>query len=182
MRKQFGLKLFVIPVFLFLFIPLFIIIVTSFGEKPTIQFPIEGFTLDWYANVFTTGGFLTSFWLSLRISFLATLLALIIGVPAAYVLSRYDFPGRKRLKSFFMSRWNIPWVVVGFALFQFIVNRMKIPSFIGLLLGHFLISLSYIIRVVGSSVEQLDMSLEFARSTVGCTSLVAFFRIVFPNT
>lgn len=181
MRKQFGLKLFVIPVFLFLFIPLFIIIVTSFGEKPTIQFPIEGFTLDWYANVFRTGGFLSSFWLSLRISFLATIFALLIGVPAAYALSRFNFLGRKRLKSFFLSPTIIPGVVVGFALFQFIVIRMQIPIFIGLLLGHFLISLPYIIRVVGSSLEQLDMSLEEASWTLGCTRLVAFFKIVLPN-
>src|SRR5699024_11274910 len=91
MRKQFGLKLFVIPVFLFLFIPLFIIIVTSFGEKPTIQFPIEGFTLDWYANVFRTGGFLSSFWLSLLIFFLATFFSLFIGVQADFDFFCFNF-------------------------------------------------------------------------------------------
>lgn len=181
MRKQRGLTLFVIPVFLFLFVPLLIIIVTSFGENPTIQFPIEGFTLDWYANVFRTGGFLTSFWLSLRISFFATIMALIIGVPAAYALSRFEFPGRRVLKNFFLSPTIIPGVVVGFALFQFIVIRLQVPIFLGLLLGHFLISLPYIIRVVGSSLEQLDFSLEEASWTLGCTRFVAFFKIVLPN-
>lgn len=181
MRKRIGLGLLVLPIFIFLFFPLFIIVVTSFGENPTIQFPIEGFTLDWYANVFSNGGFMTSFWLSLRISLLATLLALLIGVPAAYALSRFEFPGRQALKSFFLSPMIIPGVVVGFALFQFIVIRMQMDIFTGLLLGHFLISLPYIIRVVGSSIEQLDVSLEEASWTLGCTPFVAFFKIVLPN-
>ncbi|AZP04347.1 ABC transporter permease [Jeotgalibaca ciconiae] len=181
MRKQKGLTFFVLLVFLFLFLPLFIIIVTSFGENPTIQFPIEGFTFKWYANVFQVGGFISSFWLSLRISLLATILALFIGVPAAYALSRYSFPGRKALKSFFLSPTIIPGVVVGFSLFQFIVIRMQFPIFQGLLLGHFLISLPYIIRVVGSSLEQLDFSIEEAAWTLGSTKLFAFFKVVLPN-
>ena len=181
MRKNNSLKLIVIPVFIFLFLPLFIIIVTSFGEKPTIQFPIEGFTLDWYANVFRVGGFLDSFWLSLRIAILATLLALLVGITAAYAISRYKFPGRQVLKQFFLSPTIIPGVVVGFSLFQFIVITMQIPLFTGLLLGHFIISLPYIIRVVGSSLEQLDVSLEEASWTLGCTKQETFFKVVLPN-
>lgn len=181
MRKQKGLGLLVLLVFFFLFFPLFIIVVTSFGENPTIQFPIEGFTLSWYANVFKISGFIDSFLLSVKVSFLATILALLIGVPAAYALSRYNFMGRRSLKGFFLSPTIIPGVVVGFSLFQFIVIRMQLPIFQGLLLGHFLISLPYIIRVVGSSIEQLDFSIEEAAWTLGCTRLAAFFKVVLPN-
>ncbi|AQS54309.1 Inner membrane ABC transporter permease protein YdcV [Jeotgalibaca dankookensis] len=181
MRKQKGLTLFAFIIFLFLFFPLFIIVVTSFGSNPTIQFPIEGFTFNWYANVFQISGFIESFWLSLRISLLATSSALTIGIPAAYGLSRYNFPGRNFLKNFFLSPTIIPGVVVGFSLFQFIVIRLQFPIFQGLLLGHFLISLPYIIRVVGSSMEQLDFSIEEAAWTLGSTRIAAFFKVVLPN-
>lgn len=181
MRKQRGLTIFALLVFLFLFIPLFIVVVTSFGERPTIQFPIEGFTFDWYANVFRVSGFVKSFWLSLRVSLLATIMALVVGIPAAYALARFRFPGQKGLKSFFLSPTIIPGVVVGFAMFQFIVIRLQLPIFQGLLLGHFLISLPYIIRVVGSSMEQLDFSIEEAAWTLGSTKVNAFFKIVLPN-
>ncbi|MDE1549143.1 ABC transporter permease [Jeotgalibaca caeni] len=181
MRKQRGLAFFALLVFLFLFFPLLIIVITSFGENPTIQFPIEGFTFKWYANVFQVSGFLSSFWLSIRVSFLATLLALAVGVPSAYALSRHSFPGRKALKNFFLSPTIIPGVVVGFSMFQFIVIRLQLPIFQGLLLGHFLISLPYIIRVVGSSMEQLDFSLEEAAWTLGSTKLKTFFQVVLPN-
>ena len=50
MRKQKGLSVIAILVFLFLFLPLCLIVVTSFGTAAAIQFPIKGFTLDWYAK------------------------------------------------------------------------------------------------------------------------------------
>lgn len=180
-KQQKGLLFFVFLVFLFLFLPLLIVVVTSFGENPSIQFPIKGFTFKWYANVFEVAGFLRSFWLSLKISMLATIMALMVGVPAAYALSRHDFFGRKGLKSFFLSPTIIPGVVVGFSLFQFIVIRLQLPVFQGLLLGHFIISLPYIIRVVGGSLEQLDFSIEEAAWTLGSTRIIAFFKVVLPN-
>lgn len=181
MRRNKALGFFTFLVFLFLFAPLLIVIVTSFGKNPTIQFPIEGFTLKWYANVFQVPAFQKSFWLSLQVALLATSLALLIGVPAAYALSRHNFFGRQGLKSFFLSPTIIPGVVVGYSLFQFIVIRLQLPLFQGLLLGHFLISVPYIIRVVGSSLEQLDVAIEEAAWTLGSTRMGTFFKIVLPN-
>ncbi|CZQ85413.1 ABC transporter permease [Trichococcus ilyis] len=181
MRKEKGLTLFVLLVYAFLFIPLFIIVVTSFGENPTIQFPIEGFSFKWYANVFENAAFVDSFLLSLQIAFSATILALLVGVPASYALSRNNFLGRDWLKNFFLSPTIIPGVVVGYSLFQFIVITLQLPVFQGLLLGHFLVSLPYIIRVVGGSLEQLDFSIEEAAWTLGSTKAGAFFKVILPN-
>lgn len=181
MRKQKGLSIIVFLIFAFLFIPLAMIAVTSFGENPTIQFPIEGFTFDWYANVFRNRAFVSSFFLSLKLSLSATILALIVGIPAAYALARFSLRGRKWLRNFFLSPTIVPGVVVGYSLFQFIVIRLQLPVFQGLLLGHFLISLPYIIRVVGSSLEQLDFSIEEVAWTLGCTKLKAFVSVVLPN-
>ena len=86
-------------VFAFLFFPLVLIVVTSFGTEAAIKFPIKGFTLDWYANALRSESMVQSFFLSLRIGLLATVLALVIGIPASYALSRYSFRGKKLLKS-----------------------------------------------------------------------------------
>jgi putative spermidine/putrescine transport system permease protein len=170
-----------IIVFAFLFLPLLLIAITSFGTAKAIQFPIQGFTLDWYANALSNQTMLRSFRLSLIVGVLATLLAMIIGIPTSYVLSRYEIKGKNWIKSFFLSPTLIPGIVVGFTLFQFIVVQLGLPIFQGLLIGHFLISLPYIIRVVGGSMEQLDISTEEAAWTLGCTRLKAFLIIVLPN-
>jgi putative spermidine/putrescine transport system permease protein len=134
--------------------------VTSFGTAAAIQFPIKGFTLDWYGNALRSETMLESFKLSLIVGLLATILALLVGVPASYALARYTVKGKNLIKSFFLSPTVIPGIVVGYTLFQFIVVALGLPVFQGLLIGHFLISLPYIIRVVGSSMDQLDYSIE----------------------
>ncbi|EOT29141.1 spermidine/putrescine ABC transporter permease [Enterococcus saccharolyticus subsp. saccharolyticus ATCC 43076] len=124
---------------------------------------------------------LESFKISLIIGLLATVLALLVGVPASYALARYSVKGKNLIKSFFLSPTVIPGIVVGYTLFQFIVVALGLPVFQGLLIGHFLISLPYIIRVVGSSMDQLDYSIEEVAWTLGCTRFRAFMQIVLPN-
>ncbi|WP_207940791.1 spermidine/putrescine ABC transporter permease [Enterococcus sp. DIV2402] len=181
MRKQKGMTIIAILVFAFLFLPLLLIVVTSFGTAAAIQFPIKGFTLDWYGNALRSETMLESFKLSLIVGLLATILALLVGVPASYALARYTVKGKNLIKSFFLSPTVIPGIVVGYTLFQFIVVALGLPVFQGLLIGHFLISLPYIIRVVGSSMDQLDYSMEEVAWTLGCTRFRAFMQIVLPN-
>lgn len=181
MRKNIGLKIFSMSVFFFLFFPLFIIVVTAFGGESTITFPIQSFSLKWFENVFRSETFMGSFWMSFKLALLATMLALVVGVPAAYALSRFSIRGKSLLKSFFLSPTIIPGIVLGFAMYQFIVLVLHIPVFYGLLLGHFLAVLPYIIRIVGSSLEQFDFSIEEVAWSLGCRKIEAFFKVVLPN-
>ncbi|GHH99650.1 ABC transporter permease [Neobacillus kokaensis] len=181
MRKNAGLQIFAWIVFAFLIVPLIIIVVTSFGTNSTIQFPIKGFTFDWYGKVFNNESFMNSFYLSLEIAFIATVLALVVGIPAAYSLARHKVFGRNWIKSFFLSPTIVPGLVVGYAVYQFIVIQFQFPIFQGLLLGHFLICIPYVIRVVGSTIEQLDFSIEEVSWTLGCTKLQTFIKVVLPN-
>lgn len=181
MRKQKGMTIVAILVFLFLFLPLALIVVTSFGTESAIKFPIKGFTLDWYAKVFQTQAFISGFKLSLFVGIGATLLALLIGIPISYVLTRYPIRWKGKWKSFFLSPTIIPGIVVGYVLFQWIVIGLGMPILLALFMGHFLISVPYIVRVVGSSMEQMDVSMEEAAWTLGCTRGKAFATIVLPN-
>jgi len=176
LRKNKLLTMIATVVFLFLFLPLVIIVITSFGTEAIITFPIKGFTIDWYIMALTSKAFMSSLQL-----IVATLLALVIGVPAAYVLSRDQFKGKKLMKDFFLSPTMIPGIVVGYSLYQMIVVSFKFPILPGLLIGHFLISIPYVIRVVGSSMEQVDVSMEEAAWTLGCTKKRAFATVLLPN-
>ncbi len=181
MRKTVGLTLIALVVFLFLTVPLFIIAATAFGEASTIRFPIQGFTLQWFAAIFASRSFMSSLGLSFALASYATLLALIVGVPASYALSKTAFRSNPRLRSFFLSPTFVPGIVVGYALFQFLVIQWRLPVFAGLLLGHFLVSLPYVIRVVGASLEQFDFSIEEVAWSLGCNKPRAFAKVVLPN-
>ena len=168
-------------VFAFLIIPLCIITVTAFGGGSAITFPIDSFSLKWFVNVFTLESFRNSFLTSLEIGLLATVIALLVGVPAAYALARSGMRGRGILKSVFLSPTIVPGIVIGFVLYQFLVLTLRIPVFTGLLAGHFMVTLPYVIRVVGSSLDQFDFSIEEAAWSLGCPKMKAFFRVVLPN-
>lgn len=181
MRKNKALAIFSILVFAFLFVPLIIIAVTAFGEAATITFPIKGFTFKWFGNVFASPSFMDSLALSAKLALFATLLALLVGIPAAYALARFTVKGKKILKSFFLSPTIVPGIVVGYSIFQFVVLKLQMPIFESLLLGHFLVVLPYIIRIVGSSLEQFDFSIEEVAWSLGCNKIKTFFKIVLPN-
>jgi putative spermidine/putrescine transport system permease protein len=168
-------------VFLFLVIPLVIITVTAFGSGSAISFPIQGFSLKWFGKVFSTRSFQTSLLMSLEISLLATVVALFVGIPAAYGLAKSGIKGKSFIKSLYLSPTIVPGIVIGFALYQFIILTLRLPVFLGLFIGHFLITIPYVMRVVGSSLDQFDFSIEEVAWSLGCGKLKAFFKVVLPN-
>ena len=181
MKKGKLLSIFVVLVYIFLFAPLVIITMTSIGTENYIAFPPKGFSLKWFLNVFNSESFMKSMSISFAISGISTLIALIIGVPAAYGLSRSNFKGKGALKSFFFSPLIVPGIVVGFSLFQFLIVKLALPIYTSLLIGHTLVIVPYIIRVVGSSLDGVDYSIEEAAVSLGCTKVQSFFKVVIPN-
>ncbi len=181
MKKNKFLTAFVVLVYIFLFAPLVIIAMTSIGTENYIAFPPKGFTLQWFLTVFKSEAFISSMITSFVISGVATLAALIIGMPAAYGLSRYDFRGKAAIKSFFFSPLIIPGIVVGFSLFQFLLVKLSLSVHISLFIGHTLVIIPYIIRVIGSSLEVFDYSREEAAMRLGCKKSLTFFKVVLPN-
>ena len=133
------------------------------------------------ANVFALKSFRRSFITSLEVAFLATFISLLVGIPAAYALARSGMKGRGLLKSIFLSPTIVPGIVIGFIMYQCLILTLRIPVFTGLLAGHFMVTLPYVIRVVGSSMEQFDFSIEEAAWSLGCPKTAAFFKVVLPN-
>lgn len=181
MKKGKLLTIFVVLVYIFLFAPLIVIAMTSIGTENYIAFPPKGFTLKWFTNIFQSESFMSSMATSFTISIVATLVALIIGIPAAYGLSRSKFKGVDALKSFFFSPLIVPGIVIGFALFQFLIAELNLSVYLSLFIGHTLVIIPYIIRVVGSSLEGVEYSIEEAALSLGCTKVQSFFKVVIPN-
>ncbi|KNF07868.1 ABC-type spermidine/putrescine transport system, permease component II [Gottschalkia purinilytica] len=174
-------KFFTILVFIFIVIPLIIIIGTSFAGESYLAFPPKSFSLKWFHNVFKYEMFRNSFKVSLEISILSTLIAMLIGIPSAYILSRYEFRFKNVLNSFFLSPILIPGIILGFALLRYLILVLKLPIYMSLLIGHVIIVIPYIIRVISSSLTSFDYSIEEASISLGASKVRTFFTIVLPN-
>lgn len=168
-------------VYLFLVGPLVVIVGASFGPENYLEFPPSGFTLDWYANILKVGDFVDSAVMSLEIALLATVLALLIGVPAAYAYSRHRFPGRSAVNMIFQSPVLVPGIVMGFIIMRYVIVAFDLPVFVSLLVGHTLLCVPYIMRNVASALTNVDESMEEAALSLGASRARTLVSIVLPN-
>jgi len=167
--------------FIFLLGPFLVIIISSFSSNAVMRFPPEGFSLQWYEKVLNIEMFRTTFWMSLKTGLAATLTALVLGVPVAYVNVRHRYPGKNILELFFSSPAIVPGLVIGFSLLRFFIYVTKIPVLTGLYLGHTAILFPYTVRVVSASLRNFDQGIEEAAVSLGSSPLHAFFSVVLPN-
>jgi putative spermidine/putrescine transport system permease protein len=164
----------------FLTLPLAIIVATSFTETEFLKFPPQGFTLRWYARFLEDPSYLEAIWTSVSIAAIATVLAVLIGVPVALVVQRATFMGRKLLSTVFIAPLILPTIVIGAALLQYANALGFARSFFALVVGHTVIVVPYVLRTVMASLERFDQSLEEASFDLGGNAVTTFFLITLP--
>jgi putative spermidine/putrescine transport system permease protein len=175
------LAVFTALVFLFLLGPLVIVVGASLSDTTYLTFPPQGLSLRWFENIFAIAAFRRTIVTSLQIAFLATALALLIGVPAAYAMNRYRIALPSWLSTLFVLPVLVPELVLGFSLLRSLAVGLEAPIFLSLLLGHTLLVLPYIVRIVGASLASFDFAIEEAAISLGTPPLKAFATVVLPN-
>lgn len=170
----------------FVVAPLLFVIYVSFFSNRIVSFPPEGYTLRWFVSAWSILAFRDGFLLSIQVGIIATSGALLVGVPAAIFLSRFQFRGREALLAFFMSPLVVPAIVAGTALYlAFIRFEMESDvqvagTLFGLVMAHLLIATPWSLRLVLASLMGADRSLEEAALNLGATPWTAFTKVVLP--
>ncbi len=131
-------------------------------------------------------------------AFLSTILTLLVGLPAAWLFARFDFPGRKTLRAISLLPFILPTVVVAAAFNTLIgpqgwinqalmalLNLSTPPlkllnSLPAILLAHVFYNTSIIIRIVSSSWSRLNPRLEQASRLLGATPWQTFTKVTLP--
>ncbi|MFT7106990.1 MAG: putative spermidine/putrescine transport system permease protein [Yoonia sp.] len=165
----------------FLIGPFIIIIFAGASAGEVLAFPPDGLSLRWYLKVFTIESFRQSFVLSMGLAIFGTLAALLLGIPAAYALNRYDLPGAETIRMVVASPIIVPGIIVGLALLRYLVIPLSFTVTLALFLAHTALVLPYAVRVVSSSLNNLRSDMEEAAVLLGCTRLQAFTKVVLPN-
>ena len=155
---------------LYILTPLISVTWLSFYEQEIPSFPPEGYSLKWYASIAGNARFVDGLLLSVQLGVSATAIGLAVGVPAALCLSRFRFPGRETLNNMLLLPLMVPGVVLGTALYVFHVEaeiategRFQIlGSTLGLLSGHVLVVIPWVVRLVLASLAGFDRTLEEA--------------------
>lgn len=126
-------------------------------------------------------------WFTVWTAGLATLLAVVLGVPVAYVLHRLSFRGQRLLRTLIVVPFVLPTVVVGVAFRQLIapsgllggLNLDGTPTAIVAALVFF--NVSVVVRTVGSFWEGIDRRTEEAAAALGASPLRVFTSVTLPS-
>ena len=165
----------------FLIGPFFIIVAAGLSAGDFLAFPPKGLSLKWYIKVFEVESFRESFALSMFLAVFGTITALVLGVPAAYALSRYNIPYGETIKTVVAAPIIGPGIIVGLALLRYLVVPLNLTITLALFLAHTALVLPYAVRVVSSSLNNLRSDMEEAAVLLGCSRIGAFIRVVLPN-
>lgn len=165
----------------FLIGPFAIIVAASFSAGDTLAFPPQGFSLKWIWKVFTVESFRESFFMSMFLAIGGTFAALVLGIPAAYAMSRYKLPFSETVRTIVSAPIIVPGIIVGLALLRYFVVPFGIGITFALFMAHTALILPYAVRVVSASLNNLRSDIEEAAVLLGSSRLGAFFRVVLPN-
>ena len=180
-------RIITILIFIFLYIPMAVLIVASFNTGKDIT-EFDGFTLHQYAELFRDRGLLQLLGNSLLVSTLASLIAMVFGTVAAVGINGL----RPKMRNVVMSLTNIPMtnpdIVTGVSLsllFVFVGTKMlgqrDSLTFGTLLIAHITFNLPYVILNVMPKLRQMDNSLTDAAMDLGCTPWQAFYKVTLPE-
>ncbi|UOO81101.1 sulfate ABC transporter permease subunit CysT [Uruburuella testudinis] len=150
-----------------------------------------GWTAFW--QTITEPNVLAAVWLSLRMSFYAMLTNIVFGTLVAWVLVRYEFPGKNLVNALVDLPFALPTAVTGIALATlyapngwlgrwFAPLDIKIAfTPIGIWIALVFVSLPFIVRAVQPVLEELPVEYEEAAATLGAARFTALRRVLLPE-
>ncbi|WP_373089683.1 ABC transporter permease [Sneathiella sp.] len=169
-----------ILVYLFLFLPVAVVLLLSFNDNQFGSFPITGLSLRWFVKLAHNDAILRAFQTSLILGGLTAVISTTLGVLASLALVRYKVPGQNMISTLLIAPILVPEVVLAVALLLFL-NALSIgKSFPLLLMGHVIFTLPFVVLVVQARLVSIRRDVEEAAMSLGASPMQTFFQITLP--
>jgi ABC-type spermidine/putrescine transport system permease subunit I len=170
----------VVLVLAFLTLPALIMVPISFARESVIDWPPRGFSLAWYDAFWRSPQWMAATTRSLGVATATAVIALLIGTPAAFVLARARIRGKTAILGFILSPLIVPRLVIAVGLFYLFARVGLVGSSVGLVLGHSVLAIPYVVVTVMAVLKTYDDRLDQAAATLGAGRLTTLRRITFP--
>ncbi len=131
-----GLRIWVIAVLLFIYVPIALIILYAFNRPVVESWPISSLTLHWFSVAWQDSDVRNAFILSVKVALLATAIALALGSAVAYAVHHFQFFGRDAISFLLVLPLALPGVVTGVALSSFFAFNSVQLSIWTIVIGH----------------------------------------------
>lgn len=173
-------RLYLAAAYLFLFLPLIVLVFYSFQANRFPGLPLQGWTFDWYYTLVANGVLIEALWNSLLVSPAAATAATIIGFFAAYAMNRFDFPGKSLLAGIIVLPVLIPPLILGVA-FLGLLSRLHLSgTLFSVFLAHTVLLVAPAMAVIQLRLSQMPRSIEEAAWDLGASEWQAIRKVVLP--
>jgi putative spermidine/putrescine transport system permease protein len=176
----FALRLGGVAVLAFLLLPVVVIIPLSFSDSSFLAYPIEGWSLKWYQEMFASDDWSRAAKNSFIVAPLATLLATTLGTLAAMGLANAKFAGKGFITGLLISPMVVPIVVVGVSAYLYFARWGLNDTYLGLILVHAALGAPFVVTTVLATLQSFNHNLVKASLSLGASPLETFFRVTLP--
>jgi putative spermidine/putrescine transport system permease protein len=154
-----ALRVVCVGVLLFLLLPIVVIVPLSFADSSFLVYPIPGWSLRWYENLFTSGDWTRA---------------------ARNSLARVNFPFKGALMSLLIAPMVVPIVVVGVSAYLYFAPFGLVDSYLGLILVHAALGAPFVLTTVLATLQGFNPNLVRASLSLGANPIATFFRVTLP--
>ena len=179
LRQWIAFAAFLVP-YVFLYLPLILIVTFSFNDSSLQAFPLSGFTLKWYSAAFANPSMQAALLRSLTVGVLVLLVSVTAGTLFAIVLAYGKVKGVQAIELLLAVPVAIPGVVLGLTMVlacQMLGIPVGLPRVVA---GHSSFVMPVVMMIVLARLRRLDPSLLEAAMDCGATKVRAFFHVLFP--
>ncbi|MCL2205340.1 MAG: ABC transporter permease [Treponema sp.] len=178
-RKTFPFsKLVFFIVLAFLFLPLIVLMVSSFNEATTMRW--TGFSLRWYERLLTERQLWISFWNSILIAITSATAATVIGTLGAIGVSWHRFRLRGYVRTISFLPMTLPDIILGVSLAVFFTGLGIPQGLFTVFIAHTTFCLPFVFLLVSARLEEFDFSIIEAAHDLGATERQTLFKITIP--
>jgi putative spermidine/putrescine transport system permease protein len=175
-----ALRAFGAALLAFLLLPILVIVPLSFSASSFLAYPMPGWSLQWYHNLFTSAEWARAAKNSFIVAPSATLIATALGTLTAVGLARVQFPGKGLLMGLLIAPMVVPIVVVGVATYLFFARIGLADTYIGLIIVHAALGAPFVVTTVLATLQGFNQNLVRASLACGAPPLETFFRVTLP--
>ena len=175
-----AIRLYAICVYLFMFLPVAVVVLLSFNANQFGAFPMTGFSFRWFEALWNNDAVMRAFRTSLILGLLTALISTTLGVLASLALVRYRLPGRNLITTLLIAPILVPEVVLAVSLLLFL-NFIGIGKSMPMLLaGHVIFTLPFVFLVVQARLVGIKRDVEEAALSLGASPMQTFFSVTLP--
>lgn len=160
--------------------PILVVFPISLSGTRYMTFPPQSWSWQWYQAYFAVPEWTGATIYSAEIGILSTLLALVLGIPAAMGMTKAGFGGQGIIRALFVAPLVLPLIIIAIAVYFAFAPLGLTGTTTGLVIAHAMLALPFVVVVIMASLAQFDARLEQAAASLGAGRFVAFWTVTLP--